>query len=87
MVKKAILAASTLIGTIIGAGIFGIPYVVVKSGFPIGLTHILIIAILTIITMLYLGEIALRTKENCHLAGYAEKYLGKKGKIAGAPPN
>ena len=78
---KTLHAITTLIGTIIGAGIFGIPYVVMRSGFPVGLIHIVIIGILMIITMLYLGEIALRTKQNHHLTGYAEKYLGKKGKI------
>jgi amino acid permease len=81
MVRKTLLAASTLIGTTIGAGIFGIPFVVAKAGFPIGLIHILIIGTIILITMLYLGEIALRTKGNHHLTGYAEKYLGKKGKI------
>ncbi len=78
---KTIHAASTLIGTIIGAGIFGIPYVAMKSGFAVGLIHIILVGILMIILMLYLGEIALRTKQNHHLTGYAEKYLGKKGKI------
>jgi len=35
---------------------------------------------LTILTVnLYLGEISLRTKGNHQLAGYARKYLGKKG--------
>jgi len=79
--SKTFTAISILIGTIIGAGILGIPYVVMQSGFGIGLFHIIFIAIVMIITMLYLGEIALRTKTNHHLAGYAEKYLGKKGKI------
>lgn len=78
---RTIRATAILIGTIIGAGIFGIPYVVMKAGFSIGLMHILIIAIMMIVTMLYLGEIALRTKQNLHMTGYAEKYLGKKGKI------
>ncbi len=78
---KTLHATSALIGTIIGAGIFGIPYVVMKSGFTIGLIHILLIAVLMTITTLYLGEIALRSKENHQLTGYAEKYLGKKGKI------
>jgi tyrosine-specific transport protein len=81
MVRKSLLAISTLIGTIIGAGIFGIPYVVSKSSFPVGVIHILIISILILITMLYLGEISLRTKGNHHLTGYAQKYLGFKGKI------
>ena len=78
---KTLHATTALIGTIIGAGILGIPYVIMKSGFLIGIIHIIIISILMIITMLYLGEIALRTKHNYHLTGYAEKYLGRKGKI------
>jgi len=80
--RKTILALATLIGTMIGAGILGIPYVVMKSGFAIGLIHIFVIAFLIMITMLYLGEIALRTNHSFQLTGYAEKYLGKKGKIA-----
>ncbi len=78
---KTLHATATLIGTIIGAGIFGIPFVVMQSGFGIGMLHIVVIAIMMMITMLYLGEIALRTKKNLHLTGYAEKYLGTKGKI------
>lgn len=79
--RKTILAITTLIGTIIGAGILGIPYVIMKSGFIIGLIHIFIIAFLITLTMLYLGEIVLRTKHSFQLTGYAEKYLGKKGKM------
>ena len=79
--SKSLAAISALIGTIIGAGILGIPYVVMRSGFAIGLVHLIVIAAIMIITMLYLGEIALRTKTNHHLTGYAELYLGGKGKI------
>lgn len=79
--NKTILASATLIGTIIGAGIFGIPYVVMQSGFSVGIILIIIIALLMLLVNLYLGEVALRTKQNHHLTGYAEKYLGKKGKI------
>jgi len=70
-----------LVGTIVGAGIFGIPYVIMRSSFSIGLWHILVIALLMIITMLYLGEVTLRTKYNHQMTGYAEKYLGRKGKL------
>ncbi|MCX8159158.1 MAG: hypothetical protein N3D20_02605 [Candidatus Pacearchaeota archaeon] len=75
------IAICTLLGTIIGAGILAIPYVVSKSGFAIGLFHLVFLAIAITLIMLYLGEIALRTKKSLHLSGYAEKYLGKKGKI------
>ncbi len=81
MVSKTTIAASTLIGTIIGAGFLGIPYVVMKSGFGLGIINMIIIFGAIVLTKLYLGEIVLRTKGNHQLTGYAEKYLGKKGKI------
>lgn len=79
--SKTLIATTTLIGATIGAGILGIPYVVSKSGLLIGIINMLIVAFLVTITALYLGEITLRTKGKHQLTGYAEKYLGKKGKI------
>jgi len=80
MVAKIYLTISELIGTIIGAGFLAIPYVIMKSGASIGLLHLLIIGLMITFTMLCLGEVALRTKQNHQLTGYAEKYLGKWGK-------
>jgi len=79
--SKTFIAVSALIGTIVGAGFLGIPFVAMKSGFGITLLLLNIIAVAIMILMLYLGEIVLRTKSNHQLTGYAEKYLGKKGKI------
>jgi len=80
--KKHLLGAvSTLVGFTIGAGILGIPYVVVKAGFTTGIVNIIVIGIATLILNLYLGEIVLRTKGIHQLTGYAEKYLGKNGKV------
>jgi tyrosine-specific transport protein len=80
--KRLYLSAiATLTGTIIGAGILGIPYVIAKSGFWVGMLNILILGALILFVNLYLGEIILRTKGKHQLPGYAEKYLGKKGKI------
>jgi tyrosine-specific transport protein len=79
--NKKLAAISTLIGTVIGAGILGIPYVVARSGFLIGTIHVILIGIITILTNLYMGEIVLRTKGTHQLTGYAKKYLGEKGKV------
>ena len=73
-------ATATLIGCIIGAGIFGIPYVVVRSGFLTSLIDFLIVGIAILMIHLYIGEITLRTKGKHQLTGFAEKYLGKNGK-------
>ena len=73
-------AVSILIGTCIGAGVLGIPYIASQSGFFVTLAYILGIGVIILFLNLYLGEIALRTKGDHQLVGYAEKYLGKKGK-------
>ncbi len=79
--SSLISGIATLSGTMIGAGILGIPYAISRSGFLIGLMFILGLGILSILIHLYIGEIMLRTKENHQLTGYAEKYLGKPGKF------
>jgi len=78
--KDYLIASSILIGSCIGAGVLGIPYIASKSGFFTTLFYIFFIGLIILLSNLYLGEVALRTKENHQLSGYAEKYLGKKGK-------
>ena len=74
-------AIATLVGTTIGAGIMGIPYVVAKAGILAGIIDIIILGAVILMINLYVGEIALRTKKTHQLAGFAELYLGKKGKL------
>jgi len=78
--KNLISAISIIAGTCIGAGFLGIPYVTAKAGLLTTLIYILVFSIIILLVNLYLGEIILRTKTNHQLAGYAEKYLGKRGK-------
>ncbi len=74
------MATATMIGTIIGAGVLGIPYVIAKSGFLYGTLLILVIGLAFLFLNLFAGEIVLRTKEQHQLTGYMEKYLGPWGK-------
>ena len=78
--KKYLTASSILIGTCIGAGVLGIPFVAAQAGFVIALMYILIIGAIIFFVNLFLGEIALRTKGDHQLIGYAKKYLGKEWK-------
>ena len=80
MKKEVLQAIAVLIGTIIGAGVLGIPYIVYKSGFFTGLLVIILIGLSVLITYICLGEVILRTKGIHQLTGYAEKYLGRIGK-------
>lgn len=70
-----------MLGTIIGAGIFGLPYVVEKSGLIPGFFYFLILGGAVLLIHLFFGEIILRTKEQCRLPGLAQKYLGNWGRI------
>lgn len=79
--RKFFTTAFTLTGTIIGAGILGLPYVFSKAGFLTGLFWLIFLGFIMLFVNLCLGEISLRTKKIHQLPGYAEKYLGKKGKI------
>lgn len=81
MIKKFLLALAVLIGMIVGAGIFGIPFVISKSGIIPGLFYFLILGGAILLLHLFFGEVVLRTKEKHRLIGYSQKYLGNWGKI------
>ncbi|RJQ19041.1 hypothetical protein C4580_05680 [Candidatus Woesearchaeota archaeon] len=74
-------AIATLTGCIIGAGVLGIPYMVVRSGFWTGMLMIVVLGLASLLVHLLVGEVALRTKACHQLVGLAEKYLGKHGKF------
>ncbi|MDO8599168.1 MAG: aromatic amino acid transport family protein [bacterium] len=73
-------AIAMLIGTIIGVGIFGVPYVVARSGALFGLAHFVVITAVLLFVHLSFGELTLRTKAHHRLVGYAERYFGPWGK-------
>ncbi len=78
--RNFLYAVSTIIGTTIGAGIFGLPYVVAQSGFFPGIFLLIFLGTIMLLVCLIYGEITLRTKKKHRLVGYAKKYLGKNGK-------
>lgn len=70
-------AVSTLVGTIIGAGILGVPYVFAQAGFLTATLMLLIVALAMVSMSLMFGEITLRTAGRHQLSGYVKKYLNK----------
>lgn len=74
--SRFFLAVATLVGMIIGAGTFGIPYVMAQAGFSVGVFYLLLIGAAVALVHLFYGEIILRTREQHRLVGYAKKYLG-----------
>lgn len=78
--SKFHLSVATLIGSIIGAGILGLPFVIAQVGIKTGTIMLLVMGVLLMILNLQLGEVALRTKEKHQVTGLANIYLGKFGK-------
>ena len=79
--NKFWIAVATLIGTIVGAGVLGIPYVIAKAGFLYGSILIVVLGLVFLLLNLYVAEIVLRTKGKHQLTGYMERYIGKTGKL------
>ncbi|MBU1166945.1 amino acid permease [Patescibacteria group bacterium] len=80
MRKSTFTASAVLVGTVIGAGIFGIPFALSKVGLLIGFFYILIIGLVNLLILLAYGEVIERSRGDHQMAGYAEMYLGKAGK-------
>ncbi len=76
------MAVATLAGTIIGVGMFGLPYAASQAGFKLTLIYLFLLGIIVTVVHLIYGEIVLRTKEKHRLPGYAQTYLGRWGRTA-----
>lgn len=74
-------AVATLVGTTIGAGMFGLPYVVVKVGFPLGFLYLLFLGGVVLFLNLAYGEVILRTPGDHQFSGYLNFYLKPKEHI------
>jgi len=80
---RLIYAIATLSGTIIGVGLFALPYITSKVGFWVILGYFLVLGSLVILVHQFLGEVALKTPDLKRLPGFAKFHLGKWGeKIA-----
>ncbi|MEK7203531.1 MAG: aromatic amino acid transport family protein [Patescibacteria group bacterium] len=79
--KNFLYSASILIGTIVGVGIFGIPFSFAKAGFLTGFLFLVFVGLLSLAVNLIFGEIVLRTKEVHQFTGYARIYLNKGFRI------
>lgn len=73
-------ALAVFLGTIIGVGIFGLPYVAYKAGFFVVLVYFLFIPLIAICINLIYTQVILGTKKVLRLPGYVGEYLGEKWK-------
>ncbi|MBI2064192.1 MAG: hypothetical protein HYT66_00560 [Candidatus Yanofskybacteria bacterium] len=69
-------AVAALAGTMVGVGVFGIPFSFAKSGFWVGAGSLVAIGLITMLLDLMYGEVILRTQKTHQITGYTEIYLG-----------
>lgn len=79
--KNFVLSLSIFCGTVIGVGIFGLPYITAEVGFMPILIYFGLLGLVIMVIQLMYGEVCLRTKTEHRLPGYVEIYLGKKFKL------
>jgi amino acid permease len=79
MYKNILLPASMLAGSIIGAGIFSLPFVFNKFGLLSGFISLVIFAFIYALIYFIYADIVLRTDGEHRFVGYSKIYLGKPG--------
>ena len=77
---KFLKALAIFLGTIIGVGIFGLPFVAFKSGFWVVVGYFFIMALIAMTMNLIYGRVIIGTEKVHRLPGYVHQYLGIKWK-------
>ncbi len=72
------LAFLLLVGTIVGVGMFAIPFVFAGVGLLVGLGELVVIALVAVLVHLAYAEVVLATDRPHHLPGYVRLYLGER---------
>jgi amino acid permease len=75
--KNYLFSIGILVGTVIGAGVFSLPYVFNQSGFFLGAVYLLLMASIYALVYLMYSDVILNTEEKHRFPGYAKIYLGK----------
>ena len=78
--KHLVYAVATLVGYVVGAGIFGLPFVMQRMGFLPALALMFVLTVSTGLNCLALAEILLRTKKFHCLSGLAKTYFTTWGR-------
>ena len=77
---KFLKALSVFAGTIIGVGIFGLPYVAMKAGFLIVVFYFVLLTAIALVIHLMYGKVSLGTEGTHRLPGSVGIYMGSRWK-------
>ncbi|MDA1038341.1 MAG: hypothetical protein O2877_01475 [bacterium] len=78
--KRSLQAISLFIGSILGAGVFGLPYAFSKAGFAVGFLYLVVLTGVILLLQLLSAEITIQTPGRKRLTALAGEYLGSYGR-------
>lgn len=78
--KNYVYPVATLAGSIIGVGIFSLPYIASKSGIWLTLIYLVVLTAIVVLLNSIVGEIALKTPDFKRIPGFIGFHLGKYAK-------
>ncbi len=78
--REKYLATAVLMSTIIGAGVFGLPYAAMLPGFLVSSLILILVLGLMLVLHLFYVDIVETTNKEYQLTGYISHYLGKRAK-------
>lgn len=81
------LAAASLTGTIIGVGIFGVPYAVSVVGVLPALAFFVVLGGIQLLQHLYLAEVAMICPDKLRFPGLLGRYVGPRARAVGGVAN
>jgi len=73
-------AVITLIGTIIGVGIFGVPYAIAHVGLGLAVFYFVLLTVVQVLQHLFYAEAAIACTKPLRLVGLAGQYLGPRAR-------
>src|SRR3990167_9063387 len=71
-------AGEMLVGTMIGVGVFGIPFAFAQAGFFVGMMYLALLGLATITLQLMYAEVTLQTSGHHQMVGYMRRYFSSK---------
>jgi len=71
-----------MFGGIVGAGIFGVPFVFSRVGVLPGLIYVILLGAAAVLINVYYAIVAVETPGRHRLAGYARRIIGEKASLA-----
>lgn len=74
---KLIRSVATMVGSIVGVGVFGLPYVFAQVGYVAGLLMLLVLAAMMTGILLMYTDVVVHTPGEHRFSGIIEAYLGK----------